>query len=601
VTGDVTGDGLSDIAALSTTSLVLLSGVDRGVHCRYDLPAGQQFLGNTRTVASLGDLNGDGRPDIAAGYALTSSHDSGFVLILSGADCTPIRTCTTNALVHDGSTGQDVPSYGWLGWSVAAAGDITGDGVPDLYTTTYDSVRSTGTITGLLPAPSIAVAFSGADCTVLSRATMSGIVGTIALGLPDVNGDGQRDVAFATAAGSASNLTGSFGDISVRTGVTLAPIRTLVDASGQTYNLGLAIDLLPDLTGDGVPEIVAGAKTLSPGATHPDLGSIVILSPTDGAVVRRCTDPLALPLDGLGSGVATLGDVDGDGKVEIAAGAPQRDLSATDSGEVLVFDATTCAVKWRLSDPSGGSGAGLGSGIATGDLNGDGLPDIVASAPSTNVATAPGKGLTFVTFVPSSDCDGDGQTAAGGDCDDTDPDVFTGHPEICDCKDNDCNGAVDDGITCPVLDPDGDGVACGSDNCPTAPNPDQADCDGDGIGDVCEACVTDPTAPPECSCGPGSVIGLMLDAHTAAGHGSGLLTWNTTSERSLRGFNLIALDSGGARTQLNAALISCEQCATGLGASYAFILPKHKSGKDLFVESVTTAGATQTFGPAVKQ
>ncbi|MSR44694.1 MAG: hypothetical protein EXS15_04960 [Phycisphaerales bacterium] len=36
-----------------------------------------------------------------------------------------------------------------------------------------------------------------------------------------------------------------------------------------------------------------------------------------------------------------------------------------------------------------------------------------------------------------------------------------------------------------------DGVAAFMDNCPAAPNPNQADCDGDGIGDLCEAAIGD--------------------------------------------------------------------------------------------------------------
>jgi hypothetical protein len=39
-----------------------------------------------------------------------------------------------------------------------------------------------------------------------------------------------------------------------------------------------------------------------------------------------------------------------------------------------------------------------------------------------------------------------------------------------------------------ILDQDGDGIVDTQDNCPTTPNPDQADADGDGIGDACDTC-----------------------------------------------------------------------------------------------------------------
>src|SRR5262245_49016668 len=90
-----------------------------------------------------------------------------------------------------------------------------------------------------------------------------------------------------------------------------------------------------------------------------------------------------------------------------------------------------------------------------------------------------------------SDCTSTACDAAGllcGDCNDADAAISPGNFEICDCKDNDCNGVVDDPVGGCDADPDGDGLVCEDDNCPGVNNPNQADADLDGVGDACDNC-----------------------------------------------------------------------------------------------------------------
>ncbi len=179
------------------------------------------------------------------------------------------------------------------------------------------------------------------------------------------------------------------------------------------------------------------------------------------------------------------------------------------------------------------------------DVNGDGINDLMFDLGEALQGTAP-RALNDATEVAGSDYvegyhshafvwsietsgqpdnDGDGYTAAGGDCHDGSAAAHPGAAEICDGLDNDCDGTVDEGFDndgdgyspclddcrddnaeihpgaeerCNRLDDDCDGVVDESpdydfdgvghcqDNCTTWRNPQQVDSDFDGYGDACD-------------------------------------------------------------------------------------------------------------------
>jgi hypothetical protein len=203
------------------------------------------------------------------------------------------------------------------------------------------------------------------------------------------------------------------------------------------------------------------------------------------------------------------------------------------------------------------------------------------------------------------DADGDGFTLCQGDCNDHDPAIYPGAPELCNGIDDNCDGRVEEGP-----DSDGDGHADACDNCVRVPNPDQADRDGDGVGDACDNCITvanfdqfdcDGNGIGEACDDTPAVSSVGISFSSMVGRGSGTVSWSTRCELAILGFNVITLDIQGNRTQLNPVLIPCEECVTGLGHDYSTIIPKHKSGRYVFVEELFTNGSVRTFGPALRQ
>jgi thrombospondin type 3 repeat protein len=217
--------------------------------------------------------------------------------------------------------------------------------------------------------------------------------------------------------------------------------------------------------------------------------------------------------------------------------------------------------------------------------------------------------------VPNNDqADGD-QDKVGDVCDNC---LTTYNPDQSDVDGDKVGDACDnckttynptqaDGDVSSTGSPQPDGVGDACDNCPTKYNPDQVDKDLDLIGDVCDNCPNtyNPGQEDINHNGIGdvceqSVTDIKICFTSAAGKGSGEVFWKTSAEIDIAGFNVVVRDSKGNRIQQNSALIRCKQCTTSLGDTYSFVVPKHKSGRNISVEMVHQNLKVDTFGPALK-
>ncbi|MHC4067831.1 MAG: MopE-related protein, partial [Planctomycetota bacterium] len=395
-------------------------------------------------------MTGDGVGDFLAGakWDDDAASNGGSVLLFSGENCDFVR------IYLDPEAG----SSDELGISVSWLPDVTGDSIPEVVAGVWRDDTSLGTDAGSV------VVFNGATALPEYKLTdpdgrTSDWLGTSVAGIGDVDFDGVADIA----AGSQldDNLLGfDTGSVLVFSGADGSLIRKMTAGSAQD-NLGFSVLALDDVNGDGVRDIAAGAPGEDVATTNH--GAVVIFSGVDGSVLRTMTDPLFAEASiSLGFSLALMSDLTGDGIGEVLAGAYFSDVNGTNSGSAFIFDPTN-GTQFRgdeLVDPAGAANDQLGIAVGAADVTGDGMAEALVGAYLAE-SVEEGDVGKVVIFSYESDCDTDGSSPFGDDCDDTDSANYTGNTESCDMQDNDCDTVVDE-------DDDGDGFGVCDGDCDEA-------------------------------------------------------------------------------------------------------------------------------------
>jgi FG-GAP repeat protein/VCBS repeat protein len=392
--GDVNGDGYSDVivgapnydngqtdkgqayvylgsaSGLSTTPTWTGEGNQ----------AGASFGGS---VATAGDVNGDGFSDIIVGapYYDNGQTDQGqaYVYLGSGSSVAVLPSWSTQC----DQAGED------LGWSVASAGDVNGDGYSDVIigAPDYDNGQTDegkallflGSASGLATSPAW-----------MAEGNLDGIsFGGSVASAGDVNGDGYSDVIIG-ASGFGPENTAVVGSGSAYVylgspvGLAATPAWT-VAGEHQSDEFGNSVASAGDVNGDGFSDVIVGAPGFDNGANTNEGRAYLYL----GSAAGLGTTPAWLGGSGLaqsqfGHSVASAGDINGDGYSDVIVGASNyNDGVNIRGGRVYLFLGSPSGVPatpaWTQGSPNLGDEFGFAVATA-GDVNGDGYADLLVGA-----------------------------------------------------------------------------------------------------------------------------------------------------------------------------------------------------------------------------
>ena len=205
-------------------------------------------------------------------------------------------------------------------------------------------------------------------------ANFGDLVGEAVAGGVDFDQDGFDDVLIGAPETDAGGMSHS-GVVRAISGADGSVLITKIgDATADRF--GSAVAVTDDLDGDGHPDFVVGAPDAASGGS--EMGMVRAVSGRTGVTLYTVYG--ATNDDHLGSAVVGRLDWDGDGVGDFAGGAPDGDWGVATPGYVRIVSGATGAGLVTLS--SGGLGDDhYGAALATGDVTGDGVQDLVIGAP----------------------------------------------------------------------------------------------------------------------------------------------------------------------------------------------------------------------------
>jgi hypothetical protein len=324
------------------------------------------------SVASAGDVDGDGYDDVIVG---SRWYDSG-------------QTDEGRAFVYLGSAAGLGASAAWtadgnllgleLGWAVAPAGDVNGDGFGDVIVGTYP--YDTGN-----PVDARAFVFLGSagglatSAAWIGQEAQGGLFGFSVASAGDVNGDGYDDVIVgAPASQQAFVYHGS------ATGLSANAAWMEDESSGQVDGgFGYSVAAAGDVDGDGFGDVIVGAYRYDDGETNEGKAFVYLGSATGLSSSADWTADGDQVWAQFGKSVASAGDVDGDGFGDVIVGAFNHSNGEQWEGRAFLYLGSAAGLATDASWTAEGEQehAYFGWSVASaGDVDDDGFGDVIVGA-----------------------------------------------------------------------------------------------------------------------------------------------------------------------------------------------------------------------------